>query len=326
MNLQGYLIALSDCQANRKKDSDNPGNVRLERLHAYEMVARNATPGTHYQVKVPGAPETDRRWVAMSCGAYAPQSALIGPGPSPGGGNGGSTPAPDSVENQLVASWQPGFCATDDGQRKTECRTLTAERPDATQFSVHGLWPDDLDNKDIFPCYCDLGAPISCGERRPAVDSLDLDPDVLAALKVAMPGEQSKLHLHEWTKHGTCYEDYLSGADATATPDEYYSDTLKLLAQLNASAVRDVFVEHLGQDLSREEIEAAFDASFGAGAGDRVVIRCDRNTGVITELWIGLGGPISDNSDLGSLILAAPTTDISTDATSCASGPVVRVN
>ena len=78
VRLEGYLIALSDCAANKKKDSDNPGNVRLEVLHAYEMLARNATPGTHYQVKVPGAPQTIEQkirgrdapadWVLLICG------------------------------------------------------------------------------------------------------------------------------------------------------------------------------------------------------------------------------------------------------------------
>ena len=77
VNLQGYLIALSACEANKKRDSDNPGNVRLEVMHAYKMIARNTTPGTHYQVKVPGAPETEARWVGMSCGAFAPQDKLV---------------------------------------------------------------------------------------------------------------------------------------------------------------------------------------------------------------------------------------------------------
>ena len=65
VSLDGFLIALFDCEANKKKDSDNPGNVRLEVMHAYAMIGRNTTPGTHYQVKVPGAPETEARWVPM---------------------------------------------------------------------------------------------------------------------------------------------------------------------------------------------------------------------------------------------------------------------
>jgi ribonuclease T2 len=329
VNLEGYFIALTACEANKRRDSDNPGNVRLEVMRAYRMIGRNTTPGTHYQIRVPGAPETEARWVAMRCGDFAPRESLVIAGGTPSGEGdptpGSGAPAPDSVENQLVASWQPGFCSTNAGQNKDECRTQTADRPDATQFSIHGMWPDDLDNKDIFPCYCNLSSPIACNEDSEDDDSIDLSPGVLAKLEVAMPGVQSDLHLHEWTKHGTCYEDFLSGGDAGSSPDEYYGETMALLDQLNASGVRNLFVEHLGQDLTAAEIEAAFDAAFGAGAGKRMVVRCDRNSGVITEMWIGLKGDISATSNLGALILAAPPTFTSTNARSC-SGPVVKVN
>ena len=328
VNLQGYLIALSDCQANKKKDSDNPGNVRLERLHAYEMIARNATPGTHYQVKVPGAPETDRRWVAMTCGAYAPQSALVIAGPLPGGGGGlPSGLAPNSIEYVLAASWQPGFCATPAGQNKAECVSQTADRFDATHFSIHGLWPDDLDDKRIFPCYCDRGAPVTCGGSQARDTSIDLPAPVLADLTVAMPGVQSGLHLHEWPKHGACYEDDKTGADSGANPEEYFTETMRLLEQLNESPVQALFAGNLGGTVSRAQIEAAFNAAYGAGAGDRVLIRCSNASGgrIISELWIGLKGEIGPGSDLGDLISAAPPTDTSTNASSCDGGRVVRV-
>jgi ribonuclease T2 len=113
VSLEGYFIALSDCEANKKKDSDNPGDVRLEILRAYEILARNSTPGTHYQVKVPGAPVTEQRWVPMACGASAPEESLVRPT-----GNPPPPPPlpdglePDSIELVLAASWQPGFCAT----------------------------------------------------------------------------------------------------------------------------------------------------------------------------------------------------------------------
>src|SRR5688500_18059343 len=246
VNLQGYLIALSDCQANRKKDSDNPGNIRLERLHAYEMIARNATPGTHYQIKVPGAPETDRRWVAMSCGAYAPKSSLVVVGSPPATGL-----APNSIEYVLAASWQPAFCATSAGQDKAECVSQTADRFDATHFSIHGLWPDDLDDKQIFPCYCDRGAPVACGGSQARDTSIDLPAPVLADLTVVMPGVQSDLHLHEWPKHGSCYEDDKTGPDAGADPEEYFTETMGLLEQLNASPVQALFEENIGEVLSK---------------------------------------------------------------------------
>jgi ribonuclease T2 len=328
--LKGYFIAFADCEANKKKDSDNPGNVRLEALRAYAMLGRNSTPGTHYQVRVPGAPETEARWVPMGCGAYAPQEFLVLAGQPPGnGGSGGNGDGlePDSIEFVLAASWQPAFCATGAGQNKTECQTQTANRPDATQFSIHGLWPDDLDDKQIFPCYCDRGSPIGCGPSQARDTSIALSEEVLAELTVLMPGVQSDLHLHEWPKHGSCYEDDKTGEDNGASPDEYFREAMSVLKQLNASPVRALFANNLGEDLTRQQVEAAFDEAFGEGAGDRVVIRCSGpgNNRIITELWIGLKGDIGDPADLAGLIQAAPTTDVSSTQTSCAGGKVVEV-
>jgi ribonuclease T2 len=333
--LDGYFIALSNCEANKKKDSDNPGNVRLEPMRAYAMLGRNATPGTHYQVRVPAAPETEARWVPMSCGAYAPRDSLViaGGASPPGGGTGGGGTgggpglAPDSIELVLAASWEPAFCASSAGNNKPECTSLTADRFDATHFALHGLWPDDLDDKAIFPCYCDRGPPVGCGGSQARDTSIALSDEVLAKLTVAMPGVQSGLHLHEWPKHGSCYEDDKSGADQGADPDEYFAEVLALMEQLNASPVQALFAGNIGGTLTREQIGAAFDQAFGAGASDRLLIRCsgrgsNRN---ISELWIGLKGDVTAESDLASLILAAPPTSNSTNNESCASGRVVEV-
>ncbi|MGH6922704.1 MAG: ribonuclease T2 family protein [Propylenella sp.] len=339
--LKGYFIAFSDCEANKKKDSDNPGSVRLEVLRAYAMLGRNSTPGTHYQVRVPGAPETEARWVPMNCGAYAPQESLVLAGkPSPGGDGGGSGGgsggsggddggglAPDSIEFVLAASWEPAFCASSAGRNKPECKSLTADRFDATHFALHGLWPDDLDDKAIFPCYCARGAPRSCSGSLSSDASIDLSQAVLYQLSVVMPGVQSGLHLHEWPKHGSCYEEDKSGEDKGATPDEYFAEVLALMEQLNASPAQALFAENIGEMLKRDAIEAAFDQAFGAGASDRLTIRCsgsgaDRN---IAELWINLKGDVRPESDLATLILAAPPTSTSTNTASCGGGRVVKV-
>ena len=327
VNLDGYFIALQDCEANRRRDSDNPGNVRLEPMRAYQMIARNTTPGTHYQVRVPGAPEIESRWVAMSCGAFAPKNALVLPGSGSGGGASSATLAPNSIEYVLAASWQPGFCATSAGRDKDECRSQTADRFDATNFAIHGLWPDDLDDTQIFPCYCDRGAPVSCRGSQNRDTEIDLSNAVLEKLKVAMPGVQSGLHLHEWPKHGACYEDDKSGSDSGADPDEYFSETMALIEALNGSAVQDLLEEKLGEVVTREEIEAAFDQAFGDGAGDRVLVRCSRVNGenIIGELWIGLKGDIGSAPDLAALIQAAPKTETSSSQRSCNAGRVARV-
>lgn len=327
--LEGYFIALMECAANKKKDSDNPGNVSVEPMHAYAMIARNATPGTHYQVKVPGAPETESRWVPMTCGVYAPKSTLViaGGGIAPGPATTSAALPPDGIEYVVAASWQPAFCASPAGRNKPECLSQTPDRFDATHFSLHGLWPDDLDDKRIFPCYCDRGAPASCGGSQARDTNIALSPTVMSELEIVMPGVQSGLHLHEWPKHGACYEDDRTGADAGADPDEYFTEALALMQQLNASPVRALFADRLGDSLSRDEIEAAFDQAFGEGAARRVTIRCNGSgaDAAISELWIGLAGEVTPTADLGALILAAPPTSVSTNEQSCAGGRVLEV-
>ncbi|MCF1505748.1 ribonuclease T [Afifella sp. H1R] len=340
VDLEGYFIALNACEATQKKTSDNPGGIRLEIMRAYKMLARNDTPGTHYRVEVPRAPESEARWVPMDCGVFAPETALVGePQPSQDGTEtakdttaGDETAeqvqsgfAPDSLGYVLAASWQPGFCETEAGHDKPECLLLRPGRFDALHFSLHGLWPDDLSDKAIYPCYCDPGPAVACTQNRPPAETIELDPDLLAALAVVMPGVQSGLHRHEWSKHGTCYEDDVTGDDQDSNPNEYYRESLSLMAQLNNSRVWELFARNAGKELSRDQIEEAFDSSFGEGAGQRVIVRCDEATGDITELWISLKGRIDERPDLAKLIDAAPPAANSNREESCASGLVVKV-
>lgn len=252
--------------------------------------------------------------------AAALMAALV-----PGGATAASGLKPDSIEYVLAVSWEPAFCASSSGRDKKECRSLTAERFDATHFALHGLWPDDLDDTAIFPCYCERGAPVSCRESQRSDRSIALSDDVLEELSAVMPGVQSGLHRYEWSKHGSCYEDDKSGADADADPEEYFTEAMALMAQLNASPVRALFADRIGGWLTRDEVAAAFEDAFGPGASQRVRIQCggrgrDR---VIQELRINLKGDITPESGLADLILAAPPTSVSSDASNCPSGHVV---
>jgi ribonuclease T2 len=223
----------------------------------------------------------------------------------------------------LAASWEPAFCQTDSGWRKRECRTQTAERYDATHFSLHGLWPDDLTDKAIFPCYCDRGAPRECDVELSDGPRIRVSQPIFDVLRKVMPGVMSRLHQHEWEKHGTCYEADKTGPDAGADPDEYFTEAIALMGQLNASPEQALFASHIGERLTRDEIEAAFNQAFGAGASERLTVKC--SGGNISELWINLKGDITPESDLSDLILAAPTTSVSTSERSCAGGKVAAV-
>lgn len=198
----------------------------------------------------------------------------------------------------LAISWQPAFCET--RSRTPECRSQGPDRFDAHHFSLHGLWPQPHSRT-----YCGVAESIKghdTGGRWRKLDPLKLPDEVSRELKMAMPGTRSHLDRHEWVKHGTCYSEGV---------DTYYRDSLHLLRQINESPVRDMFSTSLHSRLSGTEIRRAFDQSFGEGAGERVRISCKRDGSrlLIVELTIGLSGQISEDRDLGELMLAAPATN-----------------
>lgn len=200
------------------------------------------------------------------------------------------------TEYVLAVSWQPGFCET--RPQRTECASQTAERFDATNLSLHGLWP-------LRKSYCGVAADMRSQDRKG--DWLDLPKlamadDTAARLLVAMPGVQSGLDRHQWLRSGTCQG---------GTVDDYFAVQLRMLEELNRSAVGALFRGRIGSELDEKAIKQAFDQSFGAGAGDRVRMRCQTVAGrsVITGLTIGLTGDVSGKSSLAPLIQAAGPTE-----------------
>lgn len=199
----------------------------------------------------------------------------------------------------LAVSWQPAFCET--RPRLPECRSQTPSRFDASHFTLHGLWPQPRSK-----AYCGVSETDIRTDKKRRWHDLPwdrLDPTTWQRLQRVMPGTRSGLHKHEWVKHGTCYD----GTDA----GEYFSDSLHLMDALNASQVRKLFAARVGETLSGEQIRAAFDESFGPGAGDRVRVACkkDQARRLIVELTIGLSGTVSPSSRMSDLIAASSPTE-----------------
>jgi ribonuclease T2 len=204
----------------------------------------------------------------------------------------------------LGVSWQPGFCET--GPKTPECIGQTADRVDARLFSLNGLWKSRK-------TYCGVDGAVKEQDKKKKwldMPELSLDEGVQLELAKAMPGVASGFDRHQWIKHGTC-----SGYVA----DEYYGKALKLLAALNKSEVQSLFEDNLGAALDEAKVKAAFETAFGAGAGDKVKMRCrkDGDRRIITGLTIGLGEMSDGDDDLASLIAAAGKTKFG-----CAEGVV----
>lgn len=289
----GTLVAERDCPATVAiKRPDNPGAVSLSPGVRYRVIGRNKAEATHYLLRIEDVQPVDR-WVAATCGRLEDGPRFVATDP-PRLGRRVAPRATQSLDGQflLAASWQPAFCERNKGP--PECRNESQGHPQVQQFSLHGLWPQPIGN-----VYCGVD-----GRERARSESGDwrrlpapaLDGDTRLGLAQRMPGVLSHLDRHQWIKHGTCY-----GTDA----DSYFNHSMALLDELNASGVRDLFESNLGRRLRVTQVRDAFDRDFGAGAGGRVRLVCDEE-GLITELRIGLRGPIDPNTPLRMLILAAP--------------------
>ena len=101
-----------------------------------------------------------------------------------------------------------------------------------------------------------------------------------------MPGAASGLERHEWLRRGRCF-----GVDA----DSYFRTALALLEQVNRSPLRDILAKRVGGAVAVSELKAAFEQSFGPGAGGALSVRCQRDGGrtLITELRLSLRQPLS---------------------------------
>ncbi|NCA70924.1 MAG: ribonuclease T(2) [Sphingobacteriia bacterium] len=283
--LEGVLIAEQACPATISiKRGDNPDGLELVAGERYRVVGTNrAQDPTHYRLRFEQS-DPKERWVALECGRLLTEPAGEAPTRAPAQGV-------KAAQLVLAVTWHPAFCERQPG--RDECRDQHPDRPEARRFSLHGLWPQPIDNS-----YCNVDERArrlsSTGQwhRLPAVE---LTEPTRARLSALMPGTQSDLHRHEWIKHGTCY-----GTDA----ETYYRHSIELLEQLNASAVQALFESHIGQRLRATRVQAAFDEAFGKGAGERVRMTCDGD--LIQELRIGLRGDPSTTTALGELIQAAP--------------------
>lgn len=252
----------------RKKS--NP--VPLEAGKVYEVFGLNKIAGDYVSIKVDGK----SKWVNKNCGQLNPTTGDTSYHNNDDGVATPGCPVEGCADEYVLAiSWQPGFCQTK--QSKPECISQRPERYDATNLTLHGLWPDRIS-------YCGVSSEDKGDDKEGEWDDLDplsLDEQTTSELEILMPGVQSYLHRHEWIKHGTC-----DGRNE----DTYYDISLDLLKQVNDSEVQELFAENIGQRITRSQIEAAFERSFGEGAGKSVKIVCKDS--LVTELQIKMRRPL----------------------------------
>jgi ribonuclease T2 len=285
--IEDSFTATSNCPAVQSiRKGTNIGNIKLTPNQTYPVVGKNQDNPSHYLLKISGA-EPAQRWVSKQCGRLL--SAVPTDNPTPVGNNPGQ-----GKKYVLALSWQPAFCETHPD--KTECKTQTEDRFDATNLTLHGLWPAS-------GSYCGVSGNIKKLDGDKQWDNLPpitLSPQIAQALAAKMPGFSSNLQLHEWYKHGTCYG---------TNPDRYFQDAMLLQDRINSSKVRELFVNNIDKVITLGDIRSSFDSSFGTNAGTKVAVECTRDLNedratMMTELQINLTGEITNNPSLANLIAA----------------------
>ena len=179
-----------------------------------------------------------------------------------------------SLENILAVSWEKNFC--DLNRYKKECKTLNPTHYAWNHFVLHGLWPQPRSKQNCSYKF----------ERLPK--------DLWEELKIYMPGVVSGLAKHEWIKHGSCYG---------KSEEEYFKDAIKLLKQVNYSAIRDFFIAYEGEVITKQMLNQAIKKSFG-NVTRKIQMICQK--GKIVELRFSLKGDPAKKSLMELLKDAKP--------------------
>lgn len=298
VRVAGALVATEACPALQSiRRETNPGGLTLAPGQTYRIIGKNKDDATHFQIVYEGATPAER-WVKVGCGksdlgdaapAASTTAGQKAPTPQPARAGGGR------ATHLLAMSWEPAFCAQH--ADKVEC-AAGAPTQDGSRLALHGLWPQPRGKM-----YCGADPAAVAADRRHDWASLpapEMSPQTYRRLAGVMPGVRSGLERHEWIVHGTCFG---------ASPDDYFNRAAALGEALNAGPVRALFAGNVGRTVSADQIRAAFDAAYGAGAGQRVVVACTRGPQpVIQELRVSLAGDVTGAAPLGDLIAAAPPT------------------
>jgi ribonuclease T2 len=208
----------------------------------------------------------------------------------------GNTVRSHNQEYKLAINWQPAFCET--RPYFTECKMQNLTSFEATNFTLHGLWPESI--------YCGVSQSIVSTDRDnkwSELPTIKLSTNLVKELTIKMPGVASNLHLHEWYKHGTCY---------SQIPEEYYQESLALLDQINQSKVRTLFANSINYNISSKKIRNQFERAFGNPATTKVAVKCQQdnyptNRNMITELQLNLQGNIKPNTLVAELFKQSKT-------------------
>ncbi|MDH5218679.1 MAG: ribonuclease [Gammaproteobacteria bacterium] len=193
----------------------------------------------------------------------------------------------------LSLSWQSAFCEMN--QQKPECQKQAVGDYSATNFSLHGLWPNRRGDKKHRYAYCGVEASaVRLDKKGRWCDQKDIYAETELAEK--MPGVQSCLQMHEWVKHGSC-----SGMSI----DKYFNISLDLMDDVSSTRLATLVRMNVGRTISRSELLTAWEKEFPLSR-DSLTLRCRKinNQSYLTEIRVALKKKIG--ASLSSALLNKP--------------------
>ncbi|KAB1206319.1 Extracellular ribonuclease LE [Morella rubra] len=163
----------------------------------------------------------------------------------------------------LVQQWPGSYCDTSQG-----CCYPTTGKP-ATNFSIHGLWPN-YDNGS-YPSNCDSNDPFDLSEIS----------DLQSKMQVSWPSlscpssDDTSFWSHEWNKHGTCSESVL-------TEHAYFQAVLNLKSKANVlQTLKNAGIQPNGGFYSLTSIKSAIKGGLGYNSW----IECNTDTSGNYQLY-----------------------------------------
>ncbi|XP_078433156.1 ribonuclease 1-like isoform X2 [Wolffia australiana] len=162
----------------------------------------------------------------------------------------------------FVQQWPGSLCNT-----RESCCYPTSGKPGA-EFSIHGLWPSNVDGS--YPSFCNPGEPFEI------VKISDLQEQMASEWpSLACPSSNGhKFWEHEWLKHGTCSD--------ISDQHHYFQATLNFKRKANLlGALRDAGIVPDGGFYSLSNISE----TIRRGLGHYVGIVCNEDEAGNTQLY-----------------------------------------
>lgn len=210
----------------------------------------------------------------------------------------------------LALSWQSAFCEYKRG--KPACRSQKKSDFSASNFVLHGLWPNKKGRNGHRYGYCNVSKSVKWKDKKRRwckMPALNLSNSVRTDLNKFMPGTKSCLQRHEWYKHGSC-----SGL----SDNKYYEVSNRLVDLFSKTRFNKLVANNAGNYVRRSKLLRAFDEEFGKGSRAYLGLKCKRVRGkkLLTEIRIQLQKDVSKIENLKDLL---PTRKFKTMRGNCPS-------